>query len=407
MLFATTTILCICAASFYFSPFPIWSTYLLLWKNVIRGSGQRDFKMRMRHVWMLTRYALLTPVWTGLWYLDEVLYGSYKNKVFDKIYVILGQPRSGTTFFHRTLSKDEQNFMSVKHMEWRFPYICVHRFLEWSGLYERVANINYWPKNASGGMANKMHMHILGNYEEDGIFFEERFLHHYFIYRRFPYPDLMRETDYFDGVSDKDLDRILKVHGRVLQKVFYLRGEEGQCPLLKENETVQFMTRLKDFYKEAAFIALLRDPEDSLRSYEMLSKQSTLSKTGIDPEKIYEWYQENMTKREREFEKQKEFFSQEDSQTVKRVRMSFDMVTTQVVDSFEYLYKRLGIHMKDDFKAYLLECEKKQATRNRGYELPDTARIGGESYREFREFVRRSTAPLLSRNVFPKKVVNK
>ncbi len=376
--------------SFFCSPFMIWSTYFSLWKNVIKGHAGIPLKLRAHHAMILTRYVLLTPLWTALWYLDDVLYSKYSKKIFDKVYVILGQPRSGTTFFQRTLAKDEDNFLVLKHMEWRFPYICVHKFLSWSGLDKKIAKINYWPNNKDGEIAGKMHKNVLGDFEEDGIFFEERFLHHYFVFRRFPYPNLMADTDYFDALTPADERKILKTHNKVLQKIFYLRGKEGQAPLLKENEAAKFMALLNKQYKNVSYIPLLRDPENSLPSYEALSKQSTLAKTGINPEGIDGWYEANMEKRSREFLEQQNVLSK-DIPAEQQVSMSFEMLTTRMVEAYRYFYMRLNLRMSKNFRAYLDQCEAMQKTRQRGYSLPKSKILHNDEYKSFKKFVVSST----------------
>ncbi len=376
--------------SFCCSPFLVWPTYLSLWKNVFKGHAGVPYRARLKNAWILVRYSLLAPLYTGLWYLDEVLYGAYSQKIFDKVYVILGQPRSGTTFFQRTLAKDDDNFLVLKHMEWRFPYICVHKFLLWSGLDKRIAKINYWPQNEDGSIAGKMHKHVLGDFEEDGIFFEERFLHHYFVFRRFPYPNLMKDTNYFDELSASNEKKILKTHKKVLQKIFYLRGREGQAPLLKENEAAQFMSLFNDEYNNVTYIPLLRDPENSIPSYEALSKQSTLAKTGINPEAIDGWYDANMDKRSREFLEQQRILS-DIIPPEQQVHMSFEMLTTRMVEAYRYFYMRSNLRMSKEFRAYLDKCESMQKTRERGYSLPKSKLLQNDEYKSFKKFVVNST----------------
>ncbi len=397
MLFYLLIVSVIYGASFMCAPFPVWTTYFSLWKSVIRGNRHATPKIRMAQAWFLTRYALLTPVWTLFWCIDEVLYSDYRSTKLDEVVVILGQPRSGTTFFHRTLACDEDNFLVAKHMEWRFPYICVQKFLRWSGLYNRIANISYWSKTRDGEMASKMHAHILGDYEEDGMFFEERFLNHYFLYRRFPYPDLMEDTDCFDRLSEKQISKIIRIHKKVLQKISFLRGKPGQVPLLKENETMCIMSKFPHFYDDVKFIALVRDPEQSLRSYHVLSVQSTLAKTGINPEVIDGWYEANMHKRRREFELQEEFLSKLGG-SEQQVRLPFEAFTTETVDAFHYLYHRLGLKISPSFHEVLEDCERKQIKRKREYTLPDIPALDLKTVGRFKKIVDQAeTRPSLVR----------
>ena len=56
---------------------------------------------------------------------------------------IIGQPRSGTTFLHRTLAADNQNFIAIKHYEWRYPFISFQKLMKYSGLWKLLYNKSY------------------------------------------------------------------------------------------------------------------------------------------------------------------------------------------------------------------------------------------------------------------------
>ncbi|MCW8830439.1 MAG: sulfotransferase, partial [Gammaproteobacteria bacterium] len=102
---------------FMFSPFPYWKTYFILWRQIlfVRSDVRRKIS-KGKQVRFLLRYALLCPVWTALWYLDELFFSAYKQQNVKPVFII-GQPRSGTTFLHRTLANDTETFVAVRHIE--------------------------------------------------------------------------------------------------------------------------------------------------------------------------------------------------------------------------------------------------------------------------------------------------
>lgn len=184
-------LLIIYVIGFIFSPFPYWKTYFTLWKYLLTShSSVLNIRARIRQARFLAGYFFLCPLWTFLWYLDELLYPEYR-KVQVKPVFIIGQPRSGTTFLHRTLADDRNNFVAVRHMEWRYPYISLQKLFHKFAFLKKSFQSSYWPDNTAGKLASKMHPNTLVDWEEDGIFFEECFLHHFFIFLRFPYPDLL------------------------------------------------------------------------------------------------------------------------------------------------------------------------------------------------------------------------
>src|SRR5262245_29463270 len=147
--------------SVYLAPFPHWPTYVLLWKNVLSNpEPEVHVRARLRQITLLVRYFLFLPLWTFLWYLDDVLFYAYKRQPARPVF-IFGQPRSGSTLLHRTLASDEETFVALRHIEWRFPYITVQKLLASFRLESWVKNLNYWPNTEDGRKAAKMHPNTL------------------------------------------------------------------------------------------------------------------------------------------------------------------------------------------------------------------------------------------------------
>ena len=221
-------------AGILFSPFPYWTTYWVLWRHVLLDQTPGITLMaRVRQAKLLTRYFLLTPVWTLLWYLDDLFFPRYKQMQVKPVFII-GEPRSGTTLLHRTLGADSKRYFAIRHIEWRYPYIIVQKLIETLGLTEKLKHLNYWPNTEIGQEAARMHPNNLYDFEEDGIFYEERFLHHFFIYLRFPYPALLNYLDDYPSLPPRVQRQILDAHRKVIQKVMYLRGDPGLKYLSKE-----------------------------------------------------------------------------------------------------------------------------------------------------------------------------
>ena len=113
---------------FIFSPFPYWKTYRILWLQVLYSrDGSSHNTTKYKQVMFLIKYALLCPLSTFLWHIDEILYPKYQQQKIRPVFII-GQPRSGTTFLHRTLANDDNNFVAVRHIEWRYPYILIQNY---------------------------------------------------------------------------------------------------------------------------------------------------------------------------------------------------------------------------------------------------------------------------------------
>ncbi|KKL49552.1 hypothetical protein LCGC14_2314350, partial [marine sediment metagenome] len=266
----------------YINPLSHWGSYWCVFRATCRDK-QLPKRIKLRLLTYLLRDLVLSPVHCTLWLIDELIFSRKLNKVSlkDPVFII-SQPRSGSTFLHRLLADDKDVFFAVTYLEWRWPYICVWYLLDRLRLRNWINSWNYWSsKNTAGSLASKMHSHLYGDHEEYGIFLEEKFYHHYFVFRRFPFTSLLDTITHFDTLNNRDQKRLLDVFERVIRKVAHYRGED-RIWLTKENESVSFYCALLKIFPRATYLFLVRDYEDMLSSYITLSRESTLAKTGID-----------------------------------------------------------------------------------------------------------------------------
>jgi hypothetical protein len=166
-------------STFFFGPFPYWPTTLRVAWFVLTKS--MPIRAKLKQCWFLSITFILVPFRTLFWYLDEVLFPSYREIQIEPVFII-GEPRCGSTLLHRTLAKSKRDFLAVRHLEWRFPFLSIQLPIAWLGLQRVLGGISYWPDSPVGNLAACMHPNRLEDWEEDGLFFEELFCHHFFIF---------------------------------------------------------------------------------------------------------------------------------------------------------------------------------------------------------------------------------
>jgi hypothetical protein len=367
-----------------FAPFPYWHTYFMLWRAAFSGGRARlPWAARFRQMRFLLGYALAAPFITLLWYLDELLYPGYRKVRVQPVF-ILGQPRSGTTFLHRTLASDDAKFVAARHIEWRLPYICLQKLIRNSSIARALLQRNYWSATPAGEVAARMHPNKLSDWEEDGIFFEECFLHHFFIFLRFPCPDLLEELDDFTRLPAKVRHRILETHHRVIQKVLYLNGADGRRYLSKEVTSHSKFPEILEFYPDAEFIFSLRESPGFMNSLLALIRYSTMSKTGVDPDSVPGW-RDAVIRRMQGDSRQLLAIIQEHVPADRCVLLTYGMVTGDIMAAAEKVYRHLGLSWGDADKARLEQVRAAQPDRKRGYDYEKQAFDG---FSEFDDFVR-------------------
>jgi omega-hydroxy-beta-dihydromenaquinone-9 sulfotransferase len=381
-------IVAVYVASVAFAPFPHWRTYLQLWKHVLTDREPAvDRAARLGQIRLLLRHLALVPLWTFLWYLDELLYPSYQRQQVRPVF-IFGQPRSGSTLLHRTLARDSERFIAIRHLEWRFPYITLQKLFARFGLDQWAAKKSYWADSDEGRRAASMHPNTLYDFEEDGIFFEECFLCHYFILFRFPYVDLLSSLDDFSTLSPRDRKHILATHKKVVQKIRYLRqASDTQFYLSKEVESMTKMPEIADLYPDATFLTSARYSEEYLSSLLALIEHSTRSKTGVDTSSIARWKAVNIEKKLRDCRQQLSFLG-ERVPAAQQICVPYRELCRDLPGVVAHIYERLNVPLPQ--LNWLPPEESKRASDGQSFPYHRSAFVGFEAFDAFVAAVERA-----------------
>ncbi len=389
MFLSIIILICIVVALLgYINPLSHWGSYWCVFRATCRDK-QLPKRTKLRLLTHLLRDLVLSPLHCTLWLLDEMIFLNKLNHVClkDPVFII-SQPRSGSTFLHRLLADDKDVFFAVTYLEWRCPYMCIWYLLDYLRLRDWINSWNYWSnKNTAGLLASQMHPHLYGNHEEHGIFLEEKFYHHYFVFRRFPFTPLLDTIANFDTLGSKDQERLLKVFMRVIKKVAYYRGKD-RIWVTKENEDILFYDILFKTFPYAKLLFLVRNHKDMLASYIALSRESTLTKTGIDKSLSIEWHKANVEFRRRECTEFVAFYNTICNETWNTVLLNCSDLTSNVFESMLQLYQDLQIDMSEERTRWLLDLTNTQFTRN--YTVSDLSDKDIAGFDKFADLVRYS-----------------
>lgn len=362
------------------TPFPHWPAYFSIWRHVLFDpESSIGFKDRLKQVSYLLNYTLRLPFVGLCWCLDEILFPQYRNQAIRTPIFIIAQPRSATTFLHRTLASDEKTFFSIRLLEWRYPSILLQKLFQSTGLLEKMSQVNYWGNNGKSQVIEKMHYSYLNDYEDDGFLFEECFLHQFYVINRFPYPKLLNSLNNFDKLPLKTQEKMLKAHYKVIQKVLYLRGGD-RIYVSKDNECLQRLAMMRQLYPDALFVTITRESERFMNSYITMICQSAYSKSGVDVTTIPEWVPMQRTFRAEAATQMINFF--ESLPPEQKICFSFNCLTQNITDSIDIIYRHLGLTLTQEQLQYLNDLDTRQNLRDAGY------KTGSEQFQEFEFFDR-------------------
>lgn len=375
---AGTLALCVVAA--VFSPFILWRSWWTAARSVVQSTEVTTTE-KLRMASHLGREVLFAPLFSALWHLDELVYGTYRSVRLRPPVFIMSQPRSGTTFLLRTLAADSDTFFSLKHLEWRYPFILFWKVIDLFNVRDFFENIDYWPKSDLGRLASKIHHHKLGSVEEHGIFFEERMYHHYFTFRRFPFLDVLDRVSSIESLTKGEKDKLLRTFTRVVQKAAFFKGQE-KIWLTKENESADLYRLIHDHFRSGRFITIVRDPEDFVKSYVNMSNTCTTVKHGVDPNKISNWHSANLQFRLDECRKMVELCSELEKND-RIIYVTYRQYTSQILPTVQRLFSFLGLTISHHFYRQLSELQSKQDVRDSGYSNERQDVTIFEDYRRF------------------------
>ena len=239
--------------------------------SLFRSKGT-PARLSIKRVFLLLFLFICYPLWNiyiRIGYgLDKIFFPLYKEKKIPDPIFIIGNYRSGSTFFHRLLLRDEQ-FTCLKAWEIYFAPALVHRSmirfvlkvskLIGSPVQKAVASFDRMMNNIY-----TMHKTGLYTYEQDS----QLFYHTWSSYNVFavsPFPELARRYIYYDQeVPHKERQKQFSYYREVLTRHIYLH--EGQRYLAKNPDFSPAVETLLETFPNAKFINLVRPPEQMVPS---------------------------------------------------------------------------------------------------------------------------------------------
>jgi len=226
--------------------------------------------------------------WLGFAW-DDIFYKQYQEQKLAQPVFIVGNPRSGTTYLHRMLARDERNFSYIRMWEVIFAPSISQRRLVWffkkidDALGGKFQNLLLKTEKKTW-LSNPIHqIGLLEPEEDEAILFS--MWETIFTSVVFPHPDLVRNYAYFDKQMPLLRRRkIMRFYRDCLRRHLFARGSDKK--FLSKNPTFcPKVDSLYEFFPDAKIIYLVRNPLHTIPS--IISWMSYQWKQFSDPAENY------------------------------------------------------------------------------------------------------------------------
>jgi hypothetical protein len=293
--------------------------------------------------------------WLGFAW-DDLFYKEYQQQKLAQPVFIIGNPRSGTTFLHRLLARDEGNFSYIRMWEVIFAPSIAQRKLFWS--FKKLddalgSRLQGWLLNQEKKtwLSNPIHrMGLLEPEEDESILFS--MWETIFTSVLFPHPDLVRKYAYFDKQMPLlERRKIMQFYRSCLRRHLFARNSDKK--FLSKNPTFSpKVASLYEFFPDAKIIYLVRNPLDTIPS--IISWMSYQWKQFSDPAENYLFkdYMLELAKEWYEYPLERFAKAPADSYTIIRYE---DLVQDpkQIIAN---IYEKFGFDLAPEFETILDEA---------------------------------------------------
>jgi len=254
----------------YFSARFYYVRYSILGKIIFYS--YRRFHIR---VWLLSVFFIFQFLLNQLLHLifrliDELFFFGYRRVKIKEPVFIIANPRSGTTYLHRLISKDDDRFTYTKF---------AHTFFM-TASFTRFANLVKWIDRHTGNIIrnslNKLdeifwggwdNIHSMGfnKAEEDELPFAQTMMSiGNFI--PFPYYHLIEGTKFLDHEPPSVRKGVMDFYESCIKRFVYATGEEKTYLSKNVMSTGRFKSILERF-PDAKIIYIVRHPYEALPSF--------------------------------------------------------------------------------------------------------------------------------------------
>lgn len=201
---------------------------------------------------------------------DEIFFRAYRKIEIKAPVYIIANPRSGTTFLHRLICKDEDRFVHIRMYHTIIPAITFYKMLNGLATIDKKIGhplqkfIHWIDKKLFSGWEDIHPAGFNRSEEDEGLYFMAGISPAISLVT--PYLQHFRELYILDHLREKKRERIKGYYKATLQRWMYVLGEDKQflCKSVMSTGRLQLLTEL---FPDIRIIYLVRNPDEAVPSF--------------------------------------------------------------------------------------------------------------------------------------------
>lgn len=254
----------------YFSAGFYYVRFSILGRIIFYTYSRFSLRVWLLSVFFIFQYLLNQVLHLFFRLLDEIFFFRYRKVKITQPVFIIASPRSGTTYLHRLISKDDDRFTYTKF---------AHTFFM-TASFTKLANLVKWIDRHTGNLIrnglNKLdealwggweNIHTMGfnKAEEDELPFAQAMMS-IGVFIPFPYYHLIEGTKFLDREPPSVRKGVMDFYESCIKRFVYASGHEKTYLSKNVMSTGRFKSILERF-PDAKIIYIARHPYEALPSY--------------------------------------------------------------------------------------------------------------------------------------------
>lgn len=245
--------------------------YSFAYFDALRFDKKRQTPFSVNRILFLTvlfpPFFLLQIIHQLSFIFDDIFFPKYKNHPLDKVLFVIGIPRSGTTFIHRTIATSQETTTFSTWEAIFAPAICEKKCLKFLSKIDSFIGkpfsrtLNYSIR-LFGDDFHNIHSVTIDAPEEDYLTLLPIGACLIALFAFPNSPELKGMID-FQNIGEKQKSAVLTFYKKIIQRHLYGKNK-NKFFLSKNAAFCTWLPELKSLFPEAHFILSVRNPETSI-----------------------------------------------------------------------------------------------------------------------------------------------